>query len=304
MGMIKLASWNNLSISFRFVIVSVTFFSFLQVMDFLLNQGSGIYFLPLNLILILIFFRMAVLQNRFSYGTVGHFLVRALPLLAYAYCYELAGSVVHLVFKGWFDSRIAELDRLIFGFQPNLLIAGCYNWWLSEIMFFAYIIYLPLVVLLYYLIYLQKSSEFIEEYLLTLGLAYMICFIIFVVFPVASPRFYFSGLQPNSGLLFRKLMNIAGSTVQYAGGSFPSAHCAAGTVMIFFAGKLGKKYLSFYLPLVSLFFLSTVYGQYHYVADVLAGVMVGMASVKIMDRVKNRLALQSATGTGETLISR
>jgi membrane-associated phospholipid phosphatase len=288
--MFKLSRWAELPSSYRLVIISLSAFSLLQIANFFVKGGQSVYYLPLNLLVIFIFFSLPGLQKKFQAHSAALFILKALPLVAYAYCYKLAGSLVHLVHDGWFDDRIAAVDLFLFGFQPNQAVVRFFTPWLSEIMLFAYVIYLPLVVVLGYLLYRQKSSAWLERYLLALGLAYLTCFIIFIILPVASPRFYFSGLQPDSGFLFRWLMKLAESFVQYAGGSFPSAHCAAGTVMIFFAYRLGGKYFAFYLPLVLLFFISTVYGQYHYVADVVSGIVIGIVSVMIADQLKIKAA--------------
>lgn len=286
----KLSSWASLPPSSRLVVISLSVFSLLQVADFFLKHGKGIYYLPLNFLLILIFFWQPGLAGRWPQHSTAYFILRVLPLAGYAYCYKLAGSLVHLIHDGWFDGKIAAADRWLFGFQPNLAVGRYFNPWLSEIMLLAYVIYLPLVVILGYLIYGQGSHELLEKYLLALGLAYLVCFIIFILLPAASPRFYFSGNQPDSGFFFRRLMSLAERSVQYAGGSFPSAHCAAGTVMIFYAGKLGRKYFAIYLPLVLLFFISTVYGQYHYVVDIASGVAVGLGAAAVTDRFKIKSA--------------
>jgi len=66
---------------------------------------------------------------------------------------------------------------------------------------------------------------------------------------------------------------------QYRGGSFPSAHCAAGTIMIYQACQAGRRTFWFVFPPILLFFLSTVYGQYHYVVDILAGIIIGLLAI-------------------------
>ncbi|MBC7364247.1 MAG: phosphatase PAP2 family protein [Candidatus Aminicenantes bacterium] len=293
--MLKYTRWVGLPSSYRLVIISLSAFSLLQVGYFFIKSGKGLSYLPLNLLFICLFFSLPEIKKKFSKSSASLFILRVLPLAAYAYCYKLAGNLIHLVYDGWLDDRIAAVDRFLFGCQPNQAVTRFFTPWLSEIMLLAYVIYLPLVVILSYLIYSKKSSIWLEKYLLAMGLAYLTCFLIFIILPVASPRFYFSGLKPDSGFIFRRLMNLAESSIQYAGGSFPSAHCAAGTVMIFFARRLGRKYFTLYLLLVLLFFVSTVYGQYHYVADVISGMVVGLISVIIADK----LQVESAGWAGD-----
>ncbi len=153
---------------------------------------------------------------------------------------------------------------------------------------FAYLAYLPLVVWLAYRLFRGRGQEGLQFYTFTLGLAYVTCFVLFILVPAASPRFYFEGLAPENGLLFRPLMNLVESSAQYRGGSFPSAHCAAGTVMLYFSLKAGRRVSMVVVPLILLFFLSTVYGQYHYGVDLVAGIVIGLAAIPVSKIILRR----------------
>ncbi|MGQ9802068.1 MAG: phosphatase PAP2 family protein [Candidatus Saccharicenans sp.] len=211
------------------------------------------------------------------------FIFSACSLAGYAYLYKLAGALVNFLSSGWQDELLARLDRIIFGFSPNLVVASYHHPWLTELMMLAYMVYLPLVVWLAYQLFRQRGQEELQYYSFSLGLAYLTCFILFILVPAASPRFYFQNLPPLSGLFFRKLMQLVEISAQYRGGSFPSAHCAAGTVMMFFAWRAGKKVFLVVAPLILLFFLSTIYGQYHYGVDVLAGILAGLLAILLFE---------------------
>ncbi len=58
----------------------------------------------------------------------------------------------------------------------------------------AYVAYLPLVVILAYLLFRQKGRRQSDLYFLPwLGL--FSCFVFFIIFPAYSPRFYFKDLE-------------------------------------------------------------------------------------------------------------
>ena len=266
--------WGKLWPSEKLSILSVSFFSVLIIIDYFLHQNKAIYLLPFSLLVIILQLLIPSWQGRFSSRPLTLFGRLAFSLAVYAYLYKLAGSLVHLLNYSWFDAHLLKLDRLIFGFSPNLAVVSHYQPWLTELMMFSYFFYLPLVVILAYQLFRKFGPEETEGYVLTLGLAYILCFIIFILWPAASPRFYLSN-QPASGFLFWNLMKVVEAHGQYQGGSFPSAHCAAGLVMIIYAWRAGKKTFLIVFPLIILFFLSTVYGQYHYGIDVLAGIIIG-----------------------------
>jgi membrane-associated phospholipid phosphatase len=273
----------------RLVVYTLVFFSLLAVIDYFLHRSRSIYFLPFNLLIILFFLNLPGWRQKYQSKPELEFWLQAAPLAGYAYLYKLAGSLVALVTSNPRDPWLARLDASIFGISPNEWVSSLYRPWLTELLILAYVAYLPLVVVLAYLLFKQNGEEQSNLYIFSLGLAYLACFILFIIFPAYSPRFYIPDIKPAPGYFFRGLMNKVEIWGQYRGGSFPSAHCAAGTVMIYYAFKAGHRTFWFVFPLILLFFFSTVYGQYHYVVDILAGIIIGLlaiAAAGLMDRKK------------------
>ncbi|MDD8020037.1 MAG: phosphatase PAP2 family protein [Acidobacteriota bacterium] len=284
------AKLNHLTPGEKLVVFSLLIFSVLAVIDYFLLRSQAIYFLPLNIILILLFLKLSDWQHKYQNKPVVVFLLSASPLAAYAYLYKLAGSLIRLITSTSCDGFLASLDLAIFGVSPNQWVTGLYRPWLTEIMMLSYVAYLPLVAILAYLLFRQRGRQQSDLYIFSLGLAYLVCFILFIIFPATSPRFYFGDLHQAPGYFFRWLMNQVEAWGQFQGGSFPSAHCAAGTVMIYFSFKAGRKTFSLIFPLILLFFLSTVYGQYHYVVDIIAGIIIGVIALLATGLIDKRKA--------------
>ncbi|HOJ26274.1 MAG TPA: phosphatase PAP2 family protein [Candidatus Saccharicenans sp.] len=264
----------------QLVTLALVFFSLLAVIDYFLHRRHSIYFLPLNLLIILIFLNLPDWRRKSQAKPELEFWLLAGPLAGYAYLYKLAGSLVALITSIPYDRYLANLDMKIFSVSPNKWVVGLYRPWLTELLMLAYVAYLPLVVILAYLLFKKNGREQTELYIFSLGLAYLACFVLFIIFPAYSPRFYFSDLDPAPGYFFRRLMDKVEVWGQYRGGSFPSAHCAAGTVMIYYAAKAGRRTFWLVFPLILLFFFSTVYGQYHYVVDILSGIIIGWLAIR------------------------
>ncbi|HPB59632.1 MAG TPA: phosphatase PAP2 family protein [Candidatus Saccharicenans sp.] len=281
---------SQLSESEWLVTLSLGFFSLLAVIDYFLRHSQAIYFLPLSLLLILVFLNLPGWRQKYQTRPDLAFWLSAIPLAGYAYLYKLAGSLVGLITSASYDSWLAGLDARLFGSSPNQWVVRLYRPWLTEVMMLAYVAYLPLVVILAYLLFRQKGRRQSDLYIFTLGLAYLACFVFFIIFPAYSPRFYFKDLEPAPGYFFRWLMNQVEVWGQYRGGSFPSAHCAAGTVMIYYAFKAGRRTFWLVFPLILLFFFSTVYGQYHYVVDILSGIIIGWLAISATHLVVRRKA--------------
>ncbi|MFQ5584933.1 MAG: phosphatase PAP2 family protein, partial [Calditrichia bacterium] len=73
--------------------------------------------------------------------------------------------------------------------------------------------------------------------------------------------------------MLRKLVENSG----LHGGAFPSSHVAVAVVVLYFVWHYFPRTGKYaFLPAVIALSLSTVYGQYHYVTDMLSGLLMGI----------------------------
>lgn len=65
----------------------------------------------------------------------------------------------------------------------------------------------------------------------------------------------------------------------------PSSHVAVALVVVVYARRHHR--LLYYLlsPLVASLLVATIYGRFHYVSDVVAGLLVGVGSILLCDRL-------------------
>jgi membrane-associated phospholipid phosphatase len=68
------------------------------------------------------------------------------------------------------------------------------------------------------------------------------------------------------------------------GNAFPSAHVAGGVVALFFAWKYAPRLGLALTPVVGLLCVGAVYDHYHYVSDVIAGILVGVSASLVILR--------------------
>lgn len=238
----------------------------------------------LNFIFILGLIAFSSLREKLNSGFL-HFCLAIFPLIASIYLYKESGRMVHIFNPGWYDNLIINFETNVFSVLPNFWLEKFFSPVATEILMFAYFIYLPMIPFLCIYFYFKVNPQALDQFLLPLILAYSICFLGFFIFPAASPRFVLDGGKELQGFIFRKIMLYIEGNGQFQGGSFPSAHCAAGTVMIFLSYRFDKKLFAFVLPIILLFFLATVYGRYHYFSDVIAGILIGVVSVSVSKKL-------------------
>jgi membrane-associated phospholipid phosphatase len=117
--------------------------------------------------------------------------------------------------------------------------------------------------------------------------AYYVSYLGFIVFPVEGPRFARAGSHQvaiNGGFftsLAQGLIDMAG----IQGAAMPSSHVAVALVVLVYARRHHRLLYWVLSPLVVSLFVATVYGRFHYVSDVAAGILVGGASILACDMI-------------------
>lgn len=229
------------------------------------------------------------------------------PMFMFIFFYEAVGPQVFMVFGRSFDSQIHSIEMAIFGVDPAFALQPYMEIWLNEVMSLAYLsYYLILPVSVLYLV-VKKEWETLERLTLTVGLTFYFCYLIFIFFPIAGPRFYLNNIYylPLWGPYFTDIATWVVHRGGLFGGAMPSSHCAVALVVVLVLGKRfnGARYvLTFFLLMVC---AGTIYGRYHYVSDVVAGIFVGSIAnvltnrwqngflVKMNDKRKNNISAES-----------
>ena len=223
------------------------------------------------------------------------------PLIFFILLYEETRHLVHLVFPQSFDPLINQLELAVFGVYPSVWMQKFICFGLNEYLMFSYCFYYFLLVVLGVgLFFSHKVKEF-DDLLFTSAVAYYISYLGFVLFPVEGPRFALVAnhqLEINGGFftsLAQSLINFAG----IQGGAMPSSHVAVAVVVLVYAKRHHRILYYVLSPLIASLLISTVYGRFHYVSDVGAGILVGGVSLLLCDRLirkKSTMARQEMVG--------
>ena len=202
------------------------------------------------------------------------YLIIGLPLL-----YLDVGNFLHLVTPLEFDPLILAFEEYLFGVIPNIWIQDYINPYFTEVMQISYSIYWITIPLGAAIFYSEKRLDLFEYLLYYVSIAFFISYLTSIFIPVASPRFFIAEqiTVEYEGFLFTDLLRNFIKQAGYRGGAFPSSHVGvAVTILVIlwhFRPPIAKKV---FLPLVIALSMATVYGQYHYVTDVVAGLIMGL----------------------------
>jgi membrane-associated phospholipid phosphatase len=217
------------------------------------------------------------------------FLLRMLPVtLTYGYLF-LAVDRLQLIVHGQFlDAVILRLEEAVFGVQPTHWLERFTRPAVTEWMMFAYVFYFVMYPLLCGIIFFRHGEEAMEDYFFTLGLTNILCDLGFILLPIAGPTAVLgsSYTVPLDGYFFTWLGELVRTRLQFPGGSLPSPHCAAATIMWAMAYRYSRRVFWLLLPVVVSLYISTFFCRYHYVSDAVTGILTAGLALAVAPRLQ------------------
>jgi hypothetical protein len=171
------------------------------------------------------------------------------------------------------DAMLSQWDRSLLGVAPAEAWSGLHSPWLTDLMVLAYLFFF------YYLIFgpgwycLYDLPRF-RACFAGLFTTYALGFLGYTLLPAGGPYLSMRNLPPlDGGWLTQQmlpLINHGSNGVDV----FPSIHCAASLYLLAFDfRRYRRRFWRLLLPCVALW-ISTVYLRYHYVVDLLGGVVI------------------------------
>jgi membrane-associated phospholipid phosphatase len=281
------------------ILATLAFFSLLALIFF--YQIEGWWMLVLKNLGVAIAY---IAFNNFSEHVTKKFwkffLRVAAVTLTYAYLFGAVDKLQMLVHGQWMDDYVLDFEQWVFGLQPTLWLEDYISKPLTEWMMFSYVIYVPMYPIICGIIYYLRGEIAMEDYFFTLGFTNILCDIGFILFPVASPMYHIKQLYtvPLDGYIWTYLGECMRKYLHFAGGSIPSPHAAAATIMWVMAYRYHRPTFWVLLPVMLSLYVSTFYCRYHYVTDAVVGVVVALlalAVTPVLIRLWERIAERKAS---------
>jgi membrane-associated phospholipid phosphatase len=212
-----------------------------------------------------------------SRNAVLHFARHWYPLPLYIFFFEELQGLVHAIFPAWRDSWLIAFDHALFGVHPSVWLAQFANPALNDFMQFSYMTYFLYLVILPALLYANREYAAFWTVMLSTALAHYSVYVISVLMPVESPYYSLAALNKTqlTGGYCTALIGIVERFGRVHGAAFPSAHVAGSMVAIVASWRYRRWLFWICLPFFASMCVATVYGRYHYAADVFAGLLVG-----------------------------
>ena len=217
-------------------------------------------------------------DSRFTFAQkFWHFWRHWYPHLFFLFCFEELGHLVHLVSPAWRDAKLIAFDYWLTGVHPTIWLEQFATPARNDFMQFAYISYFTYLLALGGILYYRKDWRAYWSVMTYSATGYAIGYVIAIFFPIESPWFSMAGSWHAElrGGPFTALIDFIEHYGRVRGAAFPSEHVAGSFAALWGAWRHTRWLFWLMLPLVLCMCVSTVYGRYHYVADIFGGMITG-----------------------------
>ncbi len=209
------------------------------------------------------------------------------------------------------DQYLIEIDRFIFGTDPTVALHSIANPLLTEILQIVYgtFFFLP-IILAINLMVADKDAEF-QYTTFTIVLGFFLSYIGYFLVPAIGPRFTIHDFHATNselpGILYTNyLRDIVNTGESIPPGTpnpaevvqrdvFPSGHTQMTLIVMYLSIKFKVFTRYFFIPVGTLLIFSTVYLRYHYVIDLIGG-LVFMIATMLMSKILYNLWMQFTGG--------
>ena len=210
------------------------------------------------------------------------------PALLFTFFYRATGGTVLMFFDHFFDPQLTAFEKSLFGVNPSLYVDRHFTHlvWLNEVFSFGYFSYYLMIPGFLLLAFLKRHDGIIKSAMTAMCTAFYISYLVFSLFPVESPRWFFAGHYVNDifGPVFRPMAGFVVDVGGLHGGGMPSSHVAVALVIMLYCLRYYRPLGLVLVPINLLLAAGTVWGRFHYVSDVVAGIVVGVAAVAVVWR--------------------
>lgn len=279
-----------------FDVVVIFFYIVLSLVHVVFRERIDTWFIWIlvNLTIIFISFLVAYLESKHDnefWNGVHYWYIVPVILLTFKQLYFMVKPI--RVYD--YDYLFIEIDRWIFGADPTHILFQIANPVLTELLQIVYGSFYLLPILLGLFLVRKKRYVAMDFAVFVLIYGFYLSYLGYFILPGIGPRFTlheFSTINEQLPGLFltnflRELVN-AGESIPAGTPNpaevvqrdiFPSGHTMMTLIVMFLSVRLKSRSRYFFVPVGTLLIFSTVYLWYHYVIDLIGGLVFMLFAV-------------------------
>lgn len=228
-----------------------------------------------------------------------HFWRHWYPHLFFLFCFEELAQLMTLIQPQWQDAKLIAFDHWLTGVHPSVWLEQFASPARNEFMQLVYFTYFAYLLVLGGMLYFRREWHAYWSVMTYSMVGYSIGYFIAMSFPIESPWFSMAGWwhAPLQGGPITAMMSFIEHYGRVRGAAFPSEHVAGAIAVLWGAWRFRRWLFWAMAPLVFFMCVSTIWGRYHYIADIFGGMVTGTLGYLLGRRLMQR---QAAVTTDET----
>jgi membrane-associated phospholipid phosphatase len=218
------------------------------------------------------------------------------PAAFIPFVFESLGPLIAAARGSARDEWLIAADRWLFGVDVTVWLERFVRPWLTDLFYVCYASYYFFALALGAVLW-RRGRPVTRRYIFTLTVCYFTSYVGYFLVPALGPRFALASRQSialETTALSRAISTTINELERTKYDVFPSGHTMIAAAVLLVAWKRERKFFFTVLPVGIGLILSTVYCRYHYLVDVLAGLILAFLTVPLGDRIYDR-----AVGRGE-----
>jgi membrane-associated phospholipid phosphatase len=205
--------------------------------------------------------------------------------------YSLWGDATLLMVTTDRDQALMGLDQRLFGFQASLLLQRIISPGLTAWMAFSYFFHIINIPLVACFLYVRRDRARFRQMMSGLMVVSFLGLLGYLLVPDIGPMYtlrtqYTVPLHQSLGVFNRELDFMDFARIHRD--VFPSLHVAISFVVWLYAYRNSKKLFWILSPLILSLWMSTLYLRYHYLIDVVAGLVLAPLSYLLANALFRR----------------
>jgi membrane-associated phospholipid phosphatase len=214
------------------------------------------------------------------------------PTAFIPFVFESLGPLIPAARGAPRDHVLIAWDRALFGTDPTVWLERFVSPFWNDFFHIAYTSYyfLPLIVggLLW-----ERNLPEARRFIFVLTFGFYVSYAGYFTIPALGPRYALADRQTMASLQTTPVSKAIAEAIDEVEHTkldvFPSGHTMIAAAVLIFAYRRARRAFWVMLPIVACLLVSTVYCRYHYVVDVIAGLVLAAAAVPFGNALYDRL---------------
>ncbi len=263
-------------------LLNFLFLFFLTAVTAVFHQKIDSPWKPISLYLVLLLCQSVLILFRDRNGLLRLSYDIVFPVISIICIFDSLGWIVHSINPRDIDPLLIRLDYMLFHGNPSVILENIQFPLLTDILQLAYSSYYFLPVILGIALRAHSEDSRFERSLFLIMLCFYLSYVGYLLWPALGPRFSIHALQGTElrgWIVATPIRDFLNKLEGVKRDAFPSGHTAVSLVVLYLTFRFERRLFWIFLPIVAALIFSTVYCRYHYVVDVIAGVILTFITI-------------------------